>query len=63
MSDHQQDWDRVVLSKDKKPKKIAPGASSHPTERRFAAGSNAKRSDNNMAKLDNETEAFSRTFA
>eukprot|EP00177_Eucheuma_denticulatum_P008539 GFKZ01015544.1.p1 GENE.GFKZ01015544.1~~GFKZ01015544.1.p1 ORF type:complete len:148 (-),score=27.63 GFKZ01015544.1:534-917(-) len=55
-----QDWNRVVLrSKTPSTKKAAPGAGGGPTERKFAAGSNSKNSDTNMAKLDAETDVLS----
>ncbi|CAN8066612.1 unnamed protein product [Agarophyton chilense] len=56
----QQDWDKVVIrpkaSSSKKPEAGAGGA---PTEKKFAAGSNSKRGDANMSKLDADTENLS----
>lgn len=56
-----QDWDKVVIrSKAPAAPKTAPsGPGSSATERKFAAGSNAKAGDSSMAKLDAETDVLS----
>ncbi|PXF40311.1 Multiprotein-bridging factor 1b [Gracilariopsis chorda] len=55
-----QDWDKVVIRpKASSSKKPEPGAGGTPTEKKFAAGSNAKRGDANMAKLDADNENLS----
>eukprot|EP00174_Griffithsia_okiensis_P000787 GO256345.1.p1 GENE.GO256345.1~~GO256345.1.p1 ORF type:complete len:135 (+),score=11.87 GO256345.1:123-527(+) len=65
MAEPHQDWERVVIRQKQAKKAAAPatagskGASASSTEKKYTAGTNARKVDANMAKLDAESENLS----